>query len=643
MLIWETLTAFGLVCVLVHVSAVGGQVCTKLTNFGLRNCFIANSSCYQCTISTSSDYAGIPGDVVAMRLIFSSGSTGLNPSARLPSRVQLRELEMSLSNLGQSPVIPSGFFSSVEQLDVLTIYTNVHSSIGFNAQFINGSFSGLSNLTRFTAAALGITELPVGVFKDLVRLRQLDLNQNRLTSVAAGTFAQQRQLTTLSLAKNQISSFVNVSFAGLESLQTIDLYMNEIRSLGKSLEFLALKNLTKINLGSNQMVRIDPYAFTGLRRLEQLFLDDNNLTNLTMNVFNDLTNLAKLALWRNALQRLPANLFSNLGSLDTLDLSENYLESVPAGFFNGLQKLKTLNLGKNRIQSVEDQGFAGLESLETLDLSDNQIAVVESDAFPSLRRLESLNLANNHLISLDLGTTDGFDVGVLSHLDLSLNPWNCSCDNYWLVLWLRMYNLTSIVANPDSTKCQSPLEWRNRTLLAVYDDTNHSCPFPFPVETTQTTVSLTPTGSARKSDEGGLSKEAQIGIIIAAVVAAVLIIVIVAVIVHFRLKRIGFWDRTRSAKVNGMHIDAAKNDSAASDVRLRPEVESDGGYVNRWVISDDGSSHGQGELEAHYPGSGSADVGFAIVTRAGSPCGLKSQNESYVYDNPTLLDNGRHM
>src|SRR6218665_2319711 len=300
MLIWETLNAVGFVCVLVHVSEVRGQVCRK-TSIGLRNCAVDN--CYQCTITTSSDYARIPGDAVAMQLFFSPGSTGLGPSDRLPSLAQLRELEMSVSNLGPSPVIPSGFFSSAEQLDVLTIYDNSHSSVGLSAQLVNGSFSGLSNLTQLVASALGIVELPVGVFDDLVHLKNLDLNQNRLRGVATEVFSQQKQVLLLSLARNQISSLVNVSFAGLESLEVIDLYRNEIRSIGSGFEFLALKNLTTINLGSNQLVRIDPYAFTGLSRLQQLFLGSNNLTNLTMNVFNDLMNLVKLDLRNNALQR----------------------------------------------------------------------------------------------------------------------------------------------------------------------------------------------------------------------------------------------------------------------------------------------------------------------------------------------------
>lgn len=539
---------------------------------GIRDCSAEN--CFQCTISSLDDYSRIPGNASILQLFFSS-QAGLGPSSKLPLLDQLREMDLSVSNAGPTPAFPSGYFSGCRRLESLTFFHDTTSPVA--VQLVVGSFSGLSSLTKLMLSGLGIRELPAGVFNDLSRLKILDLSQNELTKIAKGTFANQRELNTLYLGNNRISSLVSVSFEGLDSLRVIDLHQNQIQSLGSELGFLALRDLTEINLANNGMLNIYSYAFTGLQRLEKLYLEGNSLAELTVNVFNDLVELRELDLRRNRLKMLPVSLFSYLRSLEFLHLGGNKLERIAPDAFDGLKNLKTMDLGSNEIRTVDERAFEGLGSVRTLKLNDNRLRELSVRRFLSLHSLENLDLRNNSLETMTLGPTDDFEELSLLSLDLSLNPWNCNCDIYWLVIWLQRTNPSHPL---DSTRCRHPEALRDVDLVSAYADQN--CPHPTrPTAGTAVPEPYSPAGDAASNHQTGLSRGAEIGIVVGSVLFALAVIVVVVIVVCNRLRRYGLWDRLRSesidrlrrAKKNARQAAAASTTTTTHELtaQLRPE------------------------------------------------------------------------
>jgi hypothetical protein len=99
--------------------------------------------------------------------------------------------------------------------------------------------------------------------------------------------------------------------------------------------------------------------------------------------------------------------------LKTLELSDSKWPSLErANHFSHFTHLEELCLGKNGFISVPDGAFNDIKNLTTPDLCDNQISLVTENTF-SVEMRERLQ-----------------------YLDLSGNPFLCSCDLLWFRDWL---------------------------------------------------------------------------------------------------------------------------------------------------------------------------------------------------------------
>nr|KAG5692578.1 hypothetical protein BaRGS_024138 [Batillaria attramentaria] len=160
--------------------------------------------------------------------------------------------------------------------------------------------------------------------------------------------------------------------------------------------------------------------------------------------------------------------FTN-SSLQTLTLNSNNLpfrhnDVVQAGLFDGCHHLKHLELVRNDLSDVSDerfvQLFGDLENLQYLDLSSTQLDQISPRTFEKLPALTDLLLSYNKLTELPDFAFDvlrhvttlslnGNSISVvrettfgrtsrdrLTRLDLSGNPFVCSCDLMWFQRWL---------------------------------------------------------------------------------------------------------------------------------------------------------------------------------------------------------------
>ncbi|XP_065226390.1 adhesion G protein-coupled receptor A3 isoform X2 [Planococcus citri] len=190
--------------------------------------------------------------------------------------------------------------------------------------------------------------------------------------------------------------------------------------------------LVKLQMKCTHIERIEDLSFqktlSSNISIPQLDLSDNNITVLPYESFV-LTKLNKLDLGNNRINRIEKGAFLKLKILKTLILSNNKLETIDRETFEGLQSLENCDLGNNNINFIDSEAFSRLKNLKALTISNNQLEKLDKEMFEGLQSLERLKLANNRLITLPEEATL---LTQLKYLDISGNPWVCSCDIWWL-------------------------------------------------------------------------------------------------------------------------------------------------------------------------------------------------------------------
>ncbi|XP_050314368.1 toll-like receptor Tollo [Anthonomus grandis grandis] len=320
---------------------------------------------------------------------------------------------LGLSDWGKGPLEPGR--SCVNGLEILDLSKNEIISLPDNG------FSALRSLSELNLQDNAISTLGDRSFVGLNALQTLNLSSNCLVALPPELFQSSRDLKHLYLQNNSLSVLAPGLLEGLDELRIVDLSHNELTSRWVNRDtFSGLVRLVVLNLGYNQLNRIDGQLFHDLYTLQILNLEHNNINTIAEGAFSELKNLHALTLSHNRIAHIEAHYFTgmyalnqllldqneieyihpktfeNVTNLQDLGLNGNMLGMVPAGI-GQLRFLKTLDLGKNRIESVTNASFEGLELLYGLRLVDNHIVNVSRDAFSTLPSLQVLNLASNKI------------------------------------------------------------------------------------------------------------------------------------------------------------------------------------------------------------------------------------------------------
>ncbi|XP_035695282.1 LOW QUALITY PROTEIN: polycystin-1-like [Branchiostoma floridae] len=196
----------------------------------------------------------------------------------------------------------------------------------------------------------------------------------------------------------------------------------------------------KLILSENNVSTIAEDAFKSLQNLEELIMDRNNISSLPNRVFNNLSSLKILNLTYNCLESLEVNSFEGLTSLEELLLQGNKLNSVPDDLFADSSAIAVLSFRENLLTTLPENVFQNLTSLQELDLSKNRLTSMSKQLFTGLHMLHTLDLSSNELDNLTYGVFDDLVASnsSLTSLSLGSNPYQCTCDLFWLPLWLTV-------------------------------------------------------------------------------------------------------------------------------------------------------------------------------------------------------------
>ncbi|XP_034018791.1 toll-like receptor 5 isoform X2 [Thalassophryne amazonica] len=204
-------------------------------------------------------------------------------------------------------------------------------------------------------------------------------------------------ITHLYLEFNYISELNSTSLAGLEHLQQLDLGKQHVPLIIRNEAFARQKSLTRLVLGDNMGLKLEPKAFAGLFSLQNLYLDHCGLTEsiLTESYLQPLFSLTKLDLFGNKIQKLqPGKFFVNLTEFTELNLKLNQIQMLCEEDLVGFRGkyFKLLNLDSNHLFRIFDGSFdwdrcgnpfRGM-GFHMLDLSTNSFSITATRLFLKL-------------------------------------------------------------------------------------------------------------------------------------------------------------------------------------------------------------------------------------------------------------------
>ncbi|KAI9587199.1 toll-like receptor Tollo [Glossina fuscipes] len=242
-----------------------------------------------------------------------------------------------------------------------------------------------------------INVLAPGLFSELADLLVLDLSANELNSqwVNSATFVGLKRLMSLDLSSNKISKLEANIFRALISLQILKLEENYIDHIPDGV-FNDLTNLHTLILSNNRISTVGQSTFRGLYGILVLSLDYNRIAKIDTQAFKNCSSIQDLHLNGNKLQSVPDAL-SYVPLLKTLDMGENLIVTIENTSITVMENLYGLRLTENAIDYIRRGVFDRMTSLQILNLSGNKIKGIEAGALHRNTQLQAIRLDSNHL------------------------------------------------------------------------------------------------------------------------------------------------------------------------------------------------------------------------------------------------------
>ena len=239
-----------------------------------------------------------------------------------------------------------------------------------------------------------IQHLMEGQLRDSQNLEDLSFNSNQLRSVPKAARSLLK-LRTLDLGENKIVRLESGDFNSLSELYGLRLAGNELTTLSRA-HFANVSGLHVLNIAHNNLKNIEQGGFDHLQELRALRLDNNRLKDIN-GIVSSLPKLQWFNVSSNRLQWFDYAFIPT--SLEWLDIHDNEIEDL--GNYYTLRSgfsLKTIDASSNLIKTLTKLSLPS--SLEQVILNKNAIRKISDGVFedkPKLARVELMSNEINHL------------------------------------------------------------------------------------------------------------------------------------------------------------------------------------------------------------------------------------------------------
>jgi len=214
------------------------------------------------------------------------------------------------------------------------------------------SFVNLPNLKELRLSSNRLSVFSPMAFMGVPALSHLLLSDNLINNING--LQMFKELEVIDLNKNAMTTVP--SFKDLIKLKRVHLDYNKIRSIS-TMTFSSNPNLQMISMQDNQISLIAKNSFEGLDQLVILYLGNNSLESIEERTFYGMKNLQQLSLRNNSLVKIENGSFSSLPMLNVLDLSYNKIRTIQPGSFSPLKNLFWLDLSNNNFTTFEKGAF----------------------------------------------------------------------------------------------------------------------------------------------------------------------------------------------------------------------------------------------------------------------------------------------
>ena len=219
-----------------------------------------------------------------------------------------------------------------------------------------------------------------------------------------------------------------------------------------------------------------PVSITATRKLADIRTltigIQGNFSIINNSFFYYFPRIEKISIYNTMLQSIPS--LSYLHTLTFLGIHNSVFLNSPntqieEEFVGGLDQLKYLQISNPSppISSISDLALRGLSSLATLMLDYNNIHSVSENLLQYSHQLNSLSLRHNNIAYLHFRTFQ--QLPFLTWIDMTDNPFNCSCDLQWMYTANHTYNIPLV-----SITCKYPAVFENSK--ATSQDLYTLCP-----------------------------------------------------------------------------------------------------------------------------------------------------------------------
>ncbi|KAI5640071.1 leucine rich repeat domain-containing protein [Phthorimaea operculella] len=346
-------------------------------------------------------------------------------------------------------------------------------------------------------------------------ITEVDLSDNFIVNVTA---LAELPIEVLNLSKNKIEFIENASFKDLQKLRVLDLSHNKLTSAKLSPhafegryspeKYEPLPAMRVLNLAYNDLHSLNQDLFEHLSELTELDLSGNPLSvldHVTLIAISSLPMLKVLRMRDCKIPAIPEKFLHTPRYLERLDISNNLLTAVPQEL-DETKNLLYLNLNQNPIveldmHSEDYPGFPTLRKLEELHMCNMEsLKRVGLGALGGLQNLKKLHMSSNPALSeidpkalaraddtgenyvwppikelyLQSNNLSEIDSRLLSRWDLvqkvdvSDNPFLCDCSTQWMVDVL-VDVVDNLGGNSSLMVCQEPIEMREKTMKHLHD------------------------------------------------------------------------------------------------------------------------------------------------------------------------------